>query len=196
MGSNADQENPYAAPQALTAPFEPNAGAPTYSEVELLRAFVGRRAERFLRKWEPRLEGSGPSRFNWPAFFLTGLWFSYRKMYRITMIFYAILLLEGILEEILFVVLLGMEEAPMAIHSGISLIAAVTGGKCGNGWYLNHARRVIAEVRGSGLEGEALLQELRRRGGTNVGAAIGMFLAIVVISIAVYGVLAFLIIGV
>jgi hypothetical protein len=47
------------------------------SEAET-RAAIGPKADLYLRKWQA-IPGGG---FNWAAFLLSGLWMSYRKMYR------------------------------------------------------------------------------------------------------------------
>jgi hypothetical protein len=54
----------------------------------------------------------------------------------------------------------------------------------GNGWYLSHAWRVIAEVRSRGLEESAHLQALAERGGTSLGTALGLSLLFVVVMAA------------
>jgi hypothetical protein len=79
-------------------------------------AFVGEKAGYYLQKWRPVLDGTGnagnATGFNWAAFFLSGLWLPYRKMYRATAIFFGVILLETLFEEIIYVGILGKPEAP------------------------------------------------------------------------------------
>ena len=51
------------------------------------KSFLGEKADYFLDKWKESsaTRGMGDG-FNWAAFFLTGLWLSYRKMYWIAAI--------------------------------------------------------------------------------------------------------------
>src|SRR5437764_14418267 len=80
------------------APFVRPAGELTEPE---LRAFVGSNASYYLRRWCPTMEGGGAGMgFNWAAFFLSGLWLPYRKMYLATAVLFGILVVTTILEEV------------------------------------------------------------------------------------------------
>jgi hypothetical protein len=94
--------------------------------------------------------------------------------------FCGVILFESILEEIVFVGILGKPEPPMVLDRGVGLVASIICGAFGNRWYLSHARRAIAEVRSEGLPEDAYLQALARRGGTNLAASLGMFVAFVI----------------
>src|SRR5262245_55809227 len=139
-----------------------------------LRAFVGPDAGYYLRAWQPALSGQGgPGRFNVAAFFFSGLWLGYRKMYAVLFLLFGVLLAEKVLEEVLFVGA-SKGEAQIGLRLFFVLIVAIVVAVCGNGWYLSHARRVIAEVRSRGLSQDAHLKALAERGGTNLGASLGL----------------------
>jgi hypothetical protein len=156
-----------------------------------IAAFVGKRAGYYLEKWRPALDGTGTAGnatgFNWAACLLSGLWLPYRKMYRASEIFFAILLVEIILEEIVSVGILGKPEAPGSVGSAVGLITAIVCGAFGNAWYLSHTQAAIAEVRSRGLPEDACLQALAKRGGTRFAASlsflIAFFAAVFVISL-------------
>ena len=152
------------------------------SERRQLAAFVGSKAQYYLNKWAPLLRsGTGSAGFNWAAFFLWGLWLAYRKMYKVTLIFYAIIIVESVFEVVIFVGVMGKPETPQALGPVVLLVVSLICGAYGNRWYLSHARAAVSEHSREGLPGDALLETLSKRGGTNLAASLGMFaLAIVV----------------
>jgi hypothetical protein len=100
-------------------------------------------------------------------------------------ILFGILLAVTVLEELLFVGILKMQGSPSGMNLLVGLIVGIVTAMCGNGWYLSHAQRVIAEVRPEGLEEDAHLKTLARRGGTSLGAAVGLILLLMVLQFAV-----------
>src|SRR5262245_22711026 len=141
-----------------------------------LRAFVGPNADYYLRQWHSRLSGQHASAgFNKAAFFLSGFWVGYRKMYKIAFFFFGIILAEMVLEELLFVGVLKMPESPAVMTPLVGLVVGIVFGICGNGWYLSHAQRVIAKVQSQQLEGVAHSRALAGRGGTSLGISLGLF---------------------
>ncbi|QDV38534.1 DUF2628 domain-containing protein [Tautonia plasticadhaerens] len=193
MSANDDRslpENPYAAPEsgsigARSVPAET-------PEQRDLRAFVGSNADYYLRRWTHLLEReSAGAGFNLAAFLLSGFWLVYRKMYRVTAIFFAVILLESVVEEVIFVVVLGNEAVPAGRGLVVGLVAAIVCGSYGNRWYYSHARRVISDVRAQGLGEQAVAGALARRGGTSLVAAIGLFVLFLVVTFAVFIALAF-----
>jgi hypothetical protein len=149
-----------------------------------VRAFVGSRADYYLKKWHAALEGVGTGKgFNWAAFFLSGLWLPYRKMYVPAIIFYGIILLESTLEEVVFVGVLGRPEAPAILGRVVGFVAAYVCGYYGNQWYLSHTRKAVAAVRSQRMteDEEAYLKSLSEVGGTNIAASLG-FLALFLIA--------------
>ena len=65
---------------------------------EAARALIGPRAEYYLKRWELLAEGRGPTLgFNWAAFFGSGLWLLYRRMYRAFWLWFGGLLVMDLL---------------------------------------------------------------------------------------------------
>ena len=95
-------------------------------------------------------------------------------MYAAGFILYGIILVETVLELFLFVGALKMQDSPPGLSTLIGLVVSIVTGVCGNGWYLSHTRRVIAEVRSLGLSEGDHLRALAARGGTSLGAALGL----------------------
>jgi Protein of unknown function (DUF2628) len=149
-------------------------------------AFVGTKADYYRQKWQPALNGTGnagnATGFNWAAFFLSGLWLTYRKMYRAASIFFGIILVETLLEDVVYIGILGKSEAPGALGRFVGLIAAMICGGFGNAWYLSHTQKAIPAVRSQGFTGDAYLQALAKRGGTNIAASLGFLIIFIVIA--------------
>ena len=182
-------ENPYAAPAStlVDSRSEPIKSA----EEQHLRTFVGSKADYYLEKWNLLLDPARPGAgFNAAAFFLSGLWLAYRKMYRVAAVFYAAVLVEAVAEEVVFVGILGRAEAPRVSGAVVGLVAAIICGTYGNRWYLSHARRAISVVRTQGLEGDAIVETLSKRGGTSLGSSLGFLLLYMIVMFAVFVVLA------
>lgn len=186
--------NPYASPTIPMAPSETDEAVDDRNDQ--LAAFIGRNASYYLSKWTPSMYGApGNPGFNWAAFFLTGFWISYRKMYKFAAIFYGAILLVAIAEELLFVEVLGVAEVPGSLDGVFNIVTAVICGFAANRLYLRHADNVISEVSAAGVRGEARLHMLATRGGTSMVAALGIFALYVIttfvlfaaIDIALYG---------
>jgi hypothetical protein len=96
--------NPYQAPLFTDLPTlgvddgnRVETSAPSEAEIW---AFIGKKADYYLRKWHPALYDSRRAQgFNWAAFGLLGLWLPYRKMYRVTLILFGIIAAETLLED-------------------------------------------------------------------------------------------------
>jgi hypothetical protein len=150
-----------------------------------ISAFVGKNADYYIRHWPHPRDLYGRARgFNWAAFFLGGLWIPYRKMYRATLILFAIVTASVVVD--LIADDLGFKNP---IGRIFQLAVAFVCGRYGNGWYLAHTRREVARVRALGLEDNAYDEALRRRGGTSLLASIGLFvlflLAVLVLGVAI-----------
>lgn len=145
---------------------------------EELRAFVGPKADYYLKKWRLDLDGSTGSGagFNWAAFFFSGLWLPYRRMYRVTLIFFGVFLLETIFEEIVYVGFLGRPEAPGDLNRFLGLVGAIVCGGFGNTWYFSHAQKTIGSLRSQGLPEDTYLKALTKHGGTSIAASLGFML--------------------
>ena len=158
---------------------------------EEFRAFVGPKWAVFYGSAWTRIligKGRGPS-FNWAAFFLAGFWLPYRKMYLNTAIFFGIVALEMMLEDMYFIGIRGAAESPILVSFGVPLLIAAICGAYGNRWYLSHAKKVIAVVREQGLQRAVFLERLSNRGGTSLVSGIGFPLLGMIILGIVYVVL-------
>jgi hypothetical protein len=180
-----DRENPYAAPPITTT------GSQTWvsedPETVDFRVFVGAKADYYLGRWAPLLKGwGGDAGFNWAAFFLSGLWLPYRKMYMISVIFLGIILLESVAEDVLFVGVLGWPETPAMVERLVGLVASLICGTYGNRWYLSHARKRIAEVKVGDWDRESQLRRIARRGGTSVLGSLIVMTLFLVVTVAVF----------
>lgn len=184
-------ENPYAAPELALS--HSNSIAVQDTEEQTFRTFVGPKSDYYLDKWRPLDSDQGRNTgFNWAAFFLSGLWLPYRKMYAVTAILYGIILVETVAEEVVFVEILGRLEAPAALTRAIGLLVSIVCGAYGNQWYRSHARKVIADVQRQGFEQGAMLEVLSRRGGTSLGAPFAAFFLFILAAFAVLLVLEFI----
>jgi hypothetical protein len=96
-----------------------------------LRAAFGSKADYYLSQWS----GAAGRRINWAAFFLSGFWLPYRRLYGITLIFFAIVFVETFAEEIVFQ-WLGYAAVPRIVERLSTLIPALVCGAWGNRWYL------------------------------------------------------------
>lgn len=159
------------------------------------KAFVGSKADYYLRRWLPALEDMGnpgnATGFNLAALLLSGLWLPYRKMYKPALIFFGVLLLEGFFEEIVYVGFLSRPEAPGYLGRFVGLVAGVVCGGFGNEWYLSHAQKVITEIRSRGLAEDAYFEALAKRGGTNIAASLGFLLLFIVTGVLMTALLEF-----
>jgi Protein of unknown function (DUF2628) len=184
------EPNPYEPPRAPAAPLAGDS-SPVVLTKEEVTAFVGRKARYYLRHWpaaaesvddEPGITADGltgyerAAGFNPAAFFLSGIWIAYRKMYWVAMIFWGFILVESFVEDLVSVEMLGLPETPNGWNLLTGLIFGVVCGTFGNQWYLSHTRRQVARVRSLGLPREEHLHALSRRGGTSIFAPLGFIL--------------------
>jgi hypothetical protein len=170
------EDNPYRAPVFSEPATE---GEVVLTEAEI-RAFVGRNSRYYLRKWPWSLDYFGRAKgFNWAAFLLSGLWMPYRKMYRLTLIFFAIIVAITVAEEIVVAAGFVAESAATVFDRVSQLVIPIICGIFANAWYLAHAKREIVKIRASGLKDEDYYQALARRGGTNLFASFGFFLLLI-----------------
>ncbi|MEK7449193.1 MAG: DUF2628 domain-containing protein [Planctomycetota bacterium] len=183
-----ESENPYALP--MIPSLESAVAASGDLESRQLSALVGSKAHYYLNKWTPLLRGRSRSAgFNWAAFFLSGFWLPYRKMYKATVLLYLIIIVESIVEEVVFVGILGKPETPAALTRVVGLVASMICGTYGNRWYLSHACAVVSELSDTGLRDDALLQKLSNRGGTSLAASLGMFVLFLAVGITTFMIL-------
>lgn len=166
-----------------------------------LRLLAGKKADYYLTQWEERLRGrSNRCGFNKAAFFLAGLWVGYRKMYGVAFILWLAVALEAVVSDVVFVEILGREDAPTWYDRLGTLFVAWLCGYFGNRWYFLHCQRKLEKARGRGLvEGDGLEVALRSEGGTSVlssivvtllgfGMAFGVFFVYAIVMDAINGV--------
>jgi hypothetical protein len=163
---------------------------PTEQEIRL---FVGKNANYYLQRWYSWLPGEGNgSSFNAAAFWLAGFWLAYRKMYKITLIFYGSIIAETVLENILFLGILNYKEIPTGWNFIVGIASGLICGVYGNRWYYSHTCDKIAEVRRLNLSEESLTQAFRKRGGTSWLTAVGFIMMFLIVGILVEGTVALL----
>jgi uncharacterized protein YegJ (DUF2314 family) len=168
-----EEAAPIEAPPALPS-LAPSPEEPTEAE---LRAFVGPRAERYLRHWRTG------STFNWAGFLASGVWLPYRKLYRPAAVLYGLLAIL-LIADVLVQDWLG-RELPAALDRILSVGVALVCGTGANHWYLQRARRVIAEERRTSRPEPEHLNRLRRRGGTSLLVALAFPFAFVALLVVV-----------
>ena len=155
-------------------------------------AFVGPRAYNYRMKWPVSADGERVAfGFNWAACLLSGFWLPYRKMYRVGMILYGLILAESVAEEIFFVQVLHWREAPAQLSRAVGLAVAITCGALGNRWYLAHTTASIRRLRNERLNQDQYFRALSRSGGPNILAAIGMFVMFLLAAFSIFFVLGF-----
>ena len=121
-------------------------------ECRRLAAFVDENVQYYLNKWAPLLQSrTGSAGFNWAAFFLTGFWLPYRRMYKAALILYAAVIVEAALEEVVFVGVMNKTETPQALGTVVTLAVSLICGAYGNRWYLAHARAAVSKNSREGL---------------------------------------------
>jgi hypothetical protein len=107
-------------------------------------------------------------------------------MYRATAIFFGVIFAESIIEQVLFVGILGEAEVPTVIDRVGNLVVSAICGAYGNAWYLSHTKKQITRLRSQGLPKDEYLDRLSRRGGTSLVASVGSFILFVAAIIAVF----------
>lgn len=158
-------------------PTELQGAPPTEAE---LRAFVGPGSGYYLRRWATSRHGG----LNWTALCLSGLWLLYRKMYRVALIIVVAVVLESVLEELVFVNWLKRTEVPGAVERAVPVAVSCICCAFGNRWYLSRVTRAIAVSRMAMDGDEEHLARLARQGGTNMWAPVGILLLFTVAALA------------
>lgn len=171
---------PDTAPALLAGPTQDS--QPLEGDMALYAAVVGRNFAVYRRRW--RLDQGVPhasGTWHWPAFLFGLPWMMYRRMYRVAMLWVAVLVASSVAEALL--------DVPQAFSSISSLALGVTAGVFANHWYLRHCQRQIAQARALvGSDPAALEQELARRGDVSW---LGLVLSLAAILLLLVG-LAFL----
>jgi hypothetical protein len=152
---------------------------------------VGRKADYYLKKWRlKRLGQRGIAGFNGAAFLFAGIWLPFRKMYRVSAVFYSIILIESIIEEVVFVDLLHQDAPPALLGYAVMLTPALICSIFGNVWYLNHAHKTVSEIKSLHLDADAESQMIKKRGGVNIWIALLIFAFYLGVNMGVFMLLA------
>ena len=140
---------------------------------DLLRAFVGDNADYYVQRWR-QLAATGrmSTGFNVAAFFTSGCWLLYRKMYLAATILFGIILLETIVEEVIPRKVPGAVQPPPQVSLLVALTVAVVVGWYGTYWYHRRALGKIAIAKARFPDRNAQIGFLRKCGGGSVPAII------------------------
>ncbi len=145
-------------------------------EIQEYRAAIGLNSEYYLRCWglleDPQPSGAG---FNLGACVLSGLWLPFRKMFRITLLYYALVLAWAFFEELVLIRIWNM-ELPGWSFSLIRLTPPAICGLMANRWYYHHIQRLIEVAQAEEPDQEMRLTLLQQRGGVSLLAAGSMVL--------------------
>lgn len=185
------EDNPYAAPRDpiddYARPVDPGFdGGRLYPSEAELRAFVGKKAGYYIGKWSPTLIHSLPvGGFNWAAFFFTGLWLAYRKMYRALAIVLGFFAAETIVEMMIVAGGLAQENTVTVLGRFIALVFSIVCGKFGNSWYLAHATRQVAGIRALGRPEAEYYKALKRRGRPSMVALLGFVVVVFLLGVGI-----------
>ena len=123
---------------------------------EELRAFIGPKADYYLQAWSgiDPAGGPQPTRWNWPAFFLTAFWLLYRRMYKYFWMFFAVLMVGGILQGLIETALGG--TTPPWGNVVINIVFGCFFGSFGNWLYYRHTNWKIGQVKAHHTSPEAI----------------------------------------
>src|SRR3954466_9241942 len=134
------------------------------SNEERLRAVIGPRAEHYLRKWR-EMDAKGKAYdWNWAACLLNVFWFAYRKMW-------GPMVAMGLVYVVTSPFLDPTNRIAIKIVAIILIGLSFVTGALGNRLYRARVTRILAEG------GDAAA-----RGGVSLGAAIGAFVGLAVLS--------------
>lgn len=144
-----------------------------------LRAFVGPRAEYYLRSWDRSdvRAASRLRRFNWAAFCLTLVWLLYRRMYRRFLVVLVVLVGWDMVVEIVLRAALAKSKETFielfmrlaVVERFVPIVFCVILGIFGTHWYYLHARHQITVLT---TAGQGDLATITRAGGNNRGMAV------------------------
>jgi hypothetical protein len=151
---------------------------------DALRAYVGARADYYLRMWHSlRTRETSRAGVNKSAFFGGLAWLFYRKIYRPALIVMLIVLIETVVSERLFLSY-GYDNPPRAYNLLVILVYSLVIGTFGNVWYYRLAVSRIQDAP-NGTTSETLA----RLGGTSWLSIVGgvglLFFVLVVLAVII-----------
>ena len=105
---------------------------------------------------------------NWAAFFFSGLWFPYRKMYKATFILWSLIILESVVEHVVFLEVLGYENLPRGWETFSTAVVAALCGAFANKWYFRFVQKKLRTLQAAGLSDTEYKAQVQRTGGTSI----------------------------
>ncbi len=145
-----------------------------------IEAFVVKKTDYYSDKWQSIGYGTTPRvSFNWAAFFASGLWMLYRKLYpQVGILILVLIAASGIFT---YLEVAGIELSGLVAFWDLVFPILVTSviGFYGNYWYLQRFHRFDEMARNQSPDPSIQESYLRTKGGTN---AIGVWAAILVIA--------------
>ena len=157
-------------PSAPAAQVASVSGALTHQEA--VEIFVGKNYDYFERKWLQASQHKHKHAWSWAAFLAGFGWMAYRKMY-----WYYGAFVVFVLVQILAEAFLGL---PPAVSNGANIGVGIAFGMKGNVWYQAFVDKKVSQILAIHTPDQARL-ELARQGGTNIGIAIGLVVAALVL---------------
>ncbi|MGV3487102.1 MAG: DUF2628 domain-containing protein [Tuberibacillus sp.] len=152
---------------------------PTEDSHSKIKEYIGTNADYYIKKWNRTPTPGRAVSWNWAAFFLTGYWLSYRKMYLYTLIWF--LITYGCSLPIFFIGFdhLGWSILFDCIAFGISFAL----GMFGNAIYYQHAQKKLQKwEQDTTLQSKTTLSKMGGTGWLGTVLLIIAHLLIVVIS--------------
>ncbi|HEX8193943.1 MAG TPA: TIR domain-containing protein [Allosphingosinicella sp.] len=147
------------------------AGSDEPADEELLRAYVGPKADHYLSRWR-----RGTGGWSWTAFLFTAFWAAYRKMWPFA----------GGLAAALLVLSIAGALSPIvnAVAAAAIFAIAIWFGLNGNRLYRRQAESAVAGLGGAG-DRAAAVQRARAAGGTSAGAMLALLALFIVVNTAI-----------
>jgi len=155
-------ESPYQAPESNVTP------KPAGTEEEQdLATFVGpKNTDYYLRRFR-KIEAGSSASWHWPAFFITGPWLLYRKMWLMALGYILGLpILTGMLSGV-FALFVGPVSATLISYLVWGIVALIVIPIFANSWYKSRADAKIAAIDAKGLDDASRQREIASRGGVN-----------------------------
>lgn len=143
---------------------------PNETDEELLKRFIGKNSNYYMKKWSSSNNPNKRSGWNWAAFFLTVFWLGYRKMFKYMFLYIIIWVVLGIIFGALHLDrLTGLISIAIACSLGVS----------GNALYYTFAKENIQKHKNN--QTQKALERIGGTGGAGVWIAIGAMLIYVMI---------------
>ncbi|MEL1135500.1 DUF2628 domain-containing protein [Desulfitobacterium sp. THU1] len=127
-------------------------------EQELLRLYIGKNADYYLRKWSKKTAPGTALSWNMAAFLFSALWVGYRQMYA-----YLVMLVGALLSaDLIYIFVLKMEP-----DVRITILISCLMGAFGNALYYRFVQNKILQLKAQDLEFEEMKRRAATAGGPN-----------------------------